>query len=166
MPTLNDIKNCKCPKCHAKSNFSIHGHYNRNLVIISEDDNLCHEYNVVVTRVICNSCGSTHALLPDFIIPYKSFSFDSIICIVEEVASSSAYKREIKDLNKEVKYLNTVIDRFKVTIKKFIKWICRKFSYPSEDEIVRAFERETNIFIDPVKQIAKEKREKEWDREL
>ena len=76
------------------------------------------------------------------------------------------YKKEIKDLNKEVKYLNTVIDRFKVTIKKFIKWICRKFSYPSEDEIVRAFERETNIFIDPVKQIAKEKREKEWDREL
>ena len=92
MPTMDDIKNCKCPKCHAKSNFSIHGHYNRNLVIISKEDNTCHEYYLSVTRAICNSCGSTHALLPDFIVPYKTFSFNSIIYIIAEVASSSAYQ--------------------------------------------------------------------------
>ena len=32
--------------------------------------------------------------------------------------------------------------------------------------LVRNFEKETNTFIDPVKQIAKENREKEWDREM
>ena len=29
------------------------------------------------------------------------------------------------------------------TLKKFIKWLCHKFSYPSEDELIRDFEKET-----------------------
>lgn len=32
--------------------------------------------------------------------------------------------------------------QFKVTLKRFIKWLCHKFSYPSEDELVRDFEKE------------------------
>ncbi len=31
MPTINNIKDCKCPAYHAESNFSIHGHYNRKV---------------------------------------------------------------------------------------------------------------------------------------
>lgn len=53
------------------------------------------------------------------------------------------YGKIIKELENENKYLNKVIDRFKVTVKKFIKWICNKFSCASEDEIIRDFERET-----------------------
>lgn len=52
------------------------------------------------------------------------------------------YKKEIKKLKQENKNLNKMIDRFKVTLKRFIKWLCHKFSYPSEDELVRDFERE------------------------
>ena len=53
------------------------------------------------------------------------------------------YKKEINKLKQENKYLNKTIDKFKTTFKKFIKWLCHKFSYPSEDELVRDFERET-----------------------
>ena len=53
------------------------------------------------------------------------------------------YKKEIHKLKKENKYLNKMIDKFKVTLKRFIKWLCHKFSYPSEDELVRNFEKET-----------------------
>lgn len=53
------------------------------------------------------------------------------------------YKKEINRLKQENKHLNKMIDKFKTTLKKFIKWLCHKFSYPSEDELVRDFEKET-----------------------
>lgn len=53
------------------------------------------------------------------------------------------YKKEINRLKQENKHLNKMIDKFKVTLKRFIKWLCHKFSYPSEDELVRDFEKET-----------------------
>lgn len=53
------------------------------------------------------------------------------------------YKKEIHKLKEENKNLNKMIDKFKVTLKRFIKWICHKFSYPSEDELVRDFEKKT-----------------------
>lgn len=53
------------------------------------------------------------------------------------------YKKEINKLKQENRQLNNMIDKFKVTIKRFIKWLCQKFSYQSEDELVRDFEKET-----------------------
>ena len=52
------------------------------------------------------------------------------------------YKKEINKLKQENKNLNKMIEKFKVTLKRFIKWLCHKFSYPSEDELVRDFEKE------------------------
>ena len=53
------------------------------------------------------------------------------------------YKKEINKLKQENKHLNKMIDKFRVTLKRFIKWLSHKFSYPSEDELVRDFEKET-----------------------
>ncbi len=53
------------------------------------------------------------------------------------------YKKEIHKLKQENKQLNKMIDKFKITLKRFIKWLCHKFSYPYEDELVRDFEKET-----------------------
>lgn len=53
------------------------------------------------------------------------------------------YKKEIHKLKQENKNLNKIMDKFKVTLKKFIKWICYKFSYSSEDELIHKFEEET-----------------------
>ena len=57
------------------------------------------------------------------------------------------YKKEINKLKQENKQLNKMIDKFKVTLKRFIKWLCHKFSYPSEDELVRDFEKETYTIL-------------------
>ena len=51
------------------------------------------------------------------------------------------------------KQLNKMIDKFKVTLKRFIKWLCHKFSYPSEDELVRDFEKETYTIFNFEKQL-------------
>ena len=61
--------------------------------------------------------------------------------------------------------MHKVIDKFKQTITKFIKWICQKFDLPSEDEVIRDFEKETHTFIDVEKQIKREDKAKEWDLE-
>lgn len=75
------------------------------------------------------------------------------------------YKNKIHRLEKENSHLKKVIDKFKEITKKFIKWICKKFDLPSEDEVIRAFEKETHTFIDAEKQVRKEEKAKEWDLE-
>ena len=89
MPTCEDIT-CNCPNCNAHSNFSLHGAYTRNISFLIESK--IYNFRVSVTRVRCNSCKSTHALLPNFIVPYKNFSFESILNIVTEACSSSVLK--------------------------------------------------------------------------
>ena len=74
------------------------------------------------------------------------------------------YKHKYRKLEKENGKLQNIIDRFYITVEKFIEWICNKFNFGESKELIRDFERETYISIDPQKQIAKE--EKEWDREL
>lgn len=76
------------------------------------------------------------------------------------------YKNKIHKLEKENNHLKKVIDKFKETTKKFIKWICKKFDLPSEDEIIRDFEKETRISLDSEKQVKKEAREKSFELEL
>ena len=75
------------------------------------------------------------------------------------------YKSKIRKLEKENSHLYKIIDKFKETIGKFIKWICHKFDMGAEDNLIRDFEKETHTFLDAEKQVAKEDREKEWDLE-
>ena len=76
------------------------------------------------------------------------------------------YKSKIRSLEKEISHLHKIIDKFYKTVDKFIVWICHKFGIGESKELVRNFEKETRTFIDPVKQLNHEKREKEWDLEL
>ncbi len=75
------------------------------------------------------------------------------------------YKNKIHKLEKENNYLYKVIDKFKETIEKFIKWICKKFDMGAEDNLIRDFEKENHALLDAEKQIRHEEKEKEWDLE-
>ena len=75
------------------------------------------------------------------------------------------YKSKINGLEKENYHLHKIVDRFYETVEKFIEWICQKFGIGESKELIRKFEKETNTFIDPEKQLKKEEREKEWDLE-
>ena len=54
-----------------------------------------------------------------------------------------------------------------VKSKGLISWICKKFDLPTEDEVVREFERENNTCLDAEKQLdlEKQKEERSWDLE-
>lgn len=89
MPDITDLHKNKCPHCKANNKLVKYGTYNRKLSILIDEH--IEEYDLYVQRVKCNSCGSTHALLPNFIIPYKNMAIFSIAKIVKVAVSSSAY---------------------------------------------------------------------------
>ena len=76
------------------------------------------------------------------------------------------YKNKIKSLEKENNHLLKIINKFYETVEKFIVWICHKFGIGESKELIKDFQEETHTFIDPVKQIESEEREKEWDLEI
>ena len=76
------------------------------------------------------------------------------------------YKNKIKSLEKENNRLLKIIDKFYETVEKFIHWVCHKFGIGESKELIKDFQKETNTFIDPVKQIENEKLEKELDLDI
>ena len=90
MPNLSDISIHKCPCCGAIDKFVKYGTYYRNFSCIIGDT--IENYYICVQRIICTSCNHTHALLPNFIVPYKIMALSSIAIIVHRATISSAYK--------------------------------------------------------------------------
>lgn len=71
------------------------------------------------------------------------------------------YENKYEKLENENRKLHNIINRFYITINKFINWICYKFCLGNSSEIIRDFERETNTYIDPYKQIDDEQEDEE-----
>ena len=71
------------------------------------------------------------------------------------------YNDKYEQLENENNKLHNIIDRFYTTIVLFIKWVCNKFALGDSREVLRDFERENDICIDPVKQIASEQEDEE-----
>lgn len=65
----------KCPRCNTSKHFVNHCSYVRNICSIVDSKII--STTIEILRLKCNSCGQTHALLPDDVIPYcyygKSF---------------------------------------------------------------------------------------------
>ena len=76
------------------------------------------------------------------------------------------YKNKIRSLEKEIIHLHKVVDKFKETIGKFIKWICKKFDMGAEDNLIRNFQKETNTLLDAEKQIKIEERQNDFEMEM
>lgn len=79
------------------------------------------------------------------------------------------YQKIINRLEKENNYLKKVIDRFKITIQKFISWVCHKFSAPSEENLIKDFEKDTYMDFDIEKQVSnldRGKQENDYEIEM
>lgn len=61
--------------------------------------------------------------------------------------------------------MEKVVNKFRDTIQKFIKWICKKFDMGAENNLIRDFEIENHTLIDDENQVKQEDREKEWELE-
>lgn len=91
---------------------------------------------------------------------------DYSIKLKEEIRKvENKYEDEIYQLEKENGFLRKVINTFQKKVDKFIHWVCTKFPVSSEEEFIRNFQIENDIYLDPEKQIEYED-EKEWNLEL
>ena len=69
-----------CPICGSTGNCHIHDYYGRSIVDLRSGKKSKEE--LCILRVFCESCGHAHAVLPDFIIPYSSYSLFFILYVL------------------------------------------------------------------------------------
>jgi len=85
-----NLSGIPCPKCSCKGNFTPHGRYRRHLVVIGK------AVSIEVRRMRCASCGSTHAVLPEGVVPYRAYSERFVLAVLAAWAKgiSNARVRE------------------------------------------------------------------------
>lgn len=71
-----------CPHCGAIGRCDFHDSYTRWLISI--ENGRRSDTIVSIQRVLCASCGRTHAILPDVLIPYGSYSLRFILVILNK----------------------------------------------------------------------------------
>ena len=84
----------RCPFCHAKGNCRNYGSYERNIVDICDGKPV--EDLLNISRVLC-SCGHSHAVLIDSIVPYRQYSLPFILYILQVWFSHSLSLERIEE---------------------------------------------------------------------
>ena len=74
-----DILQLLCPACHQAHTLIMHGSYWRNLLWEKSQE------RIPILRVLCGKCTKTHAILPDFVAPYRKYAMPVIELTVMEV---------------------------------------------------------------------------------
>jgi len=83
----NEFLSTTCPKCGKPHLEPFLSNYQRN--IIFRIGNVLVNIKLLIPRVKCSNCHSTHALLPDFCVPLKQYSNQAIISIATEAIQTS-----------------------------------------------------------------------------
>ena len=82
-----------CPSCNSSGNCRTHKTYDRYLVDYHHGRI---ETSVLkVTVIHCDSCGHYHAILPDVIIPYRTYSLLFILTVLDRYFSKQQTVREL-----------------------------------------------------------------------
>jgi len=98
-----------CPCCRSLGNCIRHGYYRRYIIHTPNDHNNSSLYTSRVLRVKCKSCKHTHAVLPDFIIPYRLHSLIFIVKVLQEFFGKDAS-------------INQICNHFFISKQLFQKW--------------------------------------------
>ena len=134
-----------------KDNLSLHKELSKQAKVIDEAE----KYQKERDKILSDN-KELHNQIENIKAEYKEKEFDL----------EWGYRKQINKLEKENNRLHKIIDKFYETIDKFIIWICHKFGIGESKELIKNFQEETRTFIDPVKQLEHEEREKVWNLEL
>ena len=100
----------QCPSpCKAGGQMKGHDQYNRCLV---DYDNGVVEHTVEVERAKCTSCGRTHAVLPDVLVPHRSYCIIFILIVLKEYFHTRAATAICKKFGIAVSTLYAWRDRY------------------------------------------------------
>jgi hypothetical protein len=105
-----------CKNCGYLGRLHRHGFYSRNVITRFTT------YRIFILRIKCPSCGKTHSLLPDFLIPYYQYSFDAIfLCLYSVYILNYSYSKVVdifKNTNSESYFSISNIYSFKKRMKE------------------------------------------------
>lgn len=73
-----------CPKCSAKARFHRHGTYLRWVTYLSVEGYIFFE-PMEILRLKCQSCNSTHSILPSDIIPFQVYSLPVLLLLYKSI---------------------------------------------------------------------------------
>lgn len=97
-----------CPICGSTGNCHIHDYYSRSIIDFRnghpKKDTLC------VLRVFCDSCEHAHAILPDLIIPYSTYSLFFILRLLGEYFAGLCS-------------VERLCEKFGITLNQLYKWL-------------------------------------------
>ena len=96
-----------CPCCGANGSSRIHAYYDRSLVDFINGTPVRH--SLCILRLIC-TCGHTHAILPDFIIPYSGYGLFFILRVLAE------YFLRLSTVER-------LCERFSITLSQLRRWL-------------------------------------------
>ena len=100
-----DFNKLICPKCN-HSDLIIHGYYTRRL------KTKIGTIYLRIIRVICKTCGSTHALLLSCLVPYSSVDLKSHIRIINN-DDINGLMEEISDIDESnIAYVLRMFNRY------------------------------------------------------
>ncbi|TYQ15486.1 UNVERIFIED_CONTAM: transposase [Acetivibrio alkalicellulosi] len=97
-----------CPNCKAKHpDWKKYCQYNRYLINYENESVV---YNLIsVTRYQCSSCGRTHAILPELIVPYRSYTFLFILQVIKDYFSKSLT-------------VSTICEKYNISVSTLYTW--------------------------------------------
>lgn len=118
-----------CPCCGAQGSCQIHAYYDRSLVDFIGGSPVRH--SLCILRLIC-TCGHTHAILPDFIIPYSGYGLFFILRVLAEYF-----------LRRDA--VEKLCERFSITLSQLHRWL-RLFQMQKEEWLGALSSMETSGF--------------------
>lgn len=101
-------ENQSCPVCGSTGNCHIHAYYGRRIIDFIHGAPVTSR--VTVLRLVCESCGRTHAVLPDLVVPYLSYGLFFLLRVLAE-----AFLR--------LASLERLCERFHITQNQLFHWI-------------------------------------------
>ena len=106
-----------CPICGSTGNCHIHDYYGRSIIDFifgrQQKSSLC------VMRVMCDSCKHAHAVLPDIIIPYSSYSLFFILNLLGHFFAG-------------LLTIEQLCERYGISSNQFHKWLALWKSHKQE----------------------------------
>lgn len=97
-----------CPICGSTGNCHIHGYYGRSIIDLKAGKRAKEE--LCILRVFCESCGHAHAVLPDLIIPYSSYSLFFILHVLGQYFA-------------HISPIEQICECSGISVKQFFKWL-------------------------------------------
>ena len=106
------IKTETCPCCKSTGECRIHGYYRRRLIDYYNGE--IKSSRIRVLRVKCKTCGHTHAVLPDIIVPYAQYTIRFICRVLsEKLTTGSTIEAICEKFNISKRTLNRFLALYK-----------------------------------------------------